>query len=241
VDPGHGRGHHKHVRTGGATAKFGIAAEDLEAAAAACARAGAEVAGLHAHVGSGILDASDWALTADRLASMLGLFPRARILDLGGGLGVGDRPGDPPVDLAALDAGLAGFRQRHPRLELWLEPGRFVVARGGVLLATVTQRKRKASREIVGLDAGMNALIRPALYGAWHEVVNLSRLDLPHDSPMDVVGPICESADVLGTARLLPASTAEGDRVLIAHAGAYGHAMASSYNLRPPPEEVLLW
>lgn len=241
VDPGHGRGHHKHVRTGGAAAKFGIALEDLEAAARACTRAGAVVTGLHAHVGSGLLDPGDWSLTAARLASLLGLFPGARVLDLGGGLGVGDRPGDPGVDLAALDAGLSRFAAAHPGLELWLEPGRYVVARGGVLLATVTQRKRKGARELVGLDAGMNALLRPALYGAWHEVLNLSRLDAPADTPMDVVGPICESADVLGTARLLPASTAEGDRVLVAHAGAYGHAMASSYNLRAPPEEVMLW
>jgi diaminopimelate decarboxylase/aspartate kinase len=91
----------------------------------------------------------------------------------------------------------------------------------------------------VGIDAGMNSLIRPALYDAYHEIVNLTRLDAAAEELVQVVGPICESGDVLGTNRRLPA-TQEGDVILVAQAGAYGAAMASHYNLRAPAEEVVL-
>ena len=239
VDPGHGRGHHPHVRTGGTASKFGIALDDLERARDACNRAGARVVGLHAHTGSGILDAGMWASTGAQLAAALPLFPDARILDVGGGLGVGDRPSDPGVDLDALDARLAAWRAGYPGIEVWIEPGRWLVARAGVLLARVTQLKQKAGRGFVGVDAGMNALIRPMLYGAWHEILNLSRLGEPDAIVADVVGPICESGDVLGTGRPLPA-TREGDVLVVANAGAYGRAMSSTYNLRALPVEIVL-
>lgn len=239
VDPGHGRGHHAHVRTGGRASKFGIAVEDLDRAREACVKAGARVVGLHTHSGSGILDPGTWGDLAELLAAALPLFPDAHLVDVGGGLGVGDRPGDGGVDLAALDARLLAFRARHPGVAVWLEPGRWLVARQGVLLARVTQLKEKAGRAFVGVDAGMNALVRPMLYGAWHEIVNLTRLGEPATLVADVVGPICESGDVLGAGRALP-ETREGDVLLVANAGAYGRAMASEYNLRPPPEERVL-
>ncbi len=91
----------------------------------------------------------------------------------------------------------------------------------------------------VGVATGMNSLIRPVLYGAWHEIVNLTRLDLPATEVVDVVGPICESGDFLGHDRLL-APSQEGDVLLIANAGAYGHAMSSHYNLRAPAPELLI-
>jgi diaminopimelate decarboxylase len=109
----------------------------------------------------------------------------------------------------------------------------------GVLLARVTQTKRKGSVRYVGVDAGMNSLIRPALYEAWHEIVNLSRLDDESGELVQIVGPICESGDVLGSNRRLPVCR-EGDVILIAQAGAYGAVMASHYNLRAPAEEVVL-
>ena len=109
----------------------------------------------------------------------------------------------------------------------------------GVLLAQVTQVRAKGGVRFVGLATGMNSLIRPALYGAWHGIHDLTRLDDPARGYAHVVGPICESADVLGRDRLLPDCT-PGDVVLIENAGAYGAVMASSYNLRPPAEEVAL-
>lgn len=161
------------------------------------------------------------------------------MLDLGGGLGVPAWPGAPAFDVEAAAEPLAAFKDAHPGLELWLEPGRYLVAEAGVLLARVTQLKEKGGVRFVGLDAGMNALLRPSLYGAYHEIVNLSRLDAPPAWTAEVVGPICESGDVLGHARRLPESE-EGDVVLLATAGAYGRVMASAYNLRPPPEESVL-
>jgi diaminopimelate decarboxylase/aspartate kinase len=123
---------------------------------------------------------------------------------------------------------------------LWIEPGRFLVAEAGVLLARVTQVVAKDGVRRVGLDAGMNALIRPALYDAFHGIANLSRLDDAAGVPAEVVGPVCESSDVLGHGRRLPDATAEGDVVVVEHAGAYGFAMANTYNLRALPAEEAL-
>jgi diaminopimelate decarboxylase/aspartate kinase len=236
IDPGQGKGHHRHVRTAGNRSKFGIALEELDQARSLVDAAGATVVGLHAHAGSGIRTAGHWAHIADTLTQVSRVFPDVRVLDLGGGLGVPEKPTDKPLDLAALDASLAGGPKHH---RLWLEPGRFLVAEAGVLLATVTQVKSKGSQLYVGIDAGMNSLIRPALYGAWHEIVNLSRWGEPICCTANVVGPICETGDTLGAGRRLP-ETHEGDVLLIATAGAYGHAMASHYNLRAPAAEVIL-
>ena len=108
----------------------------------------------------------------------------------------------------------------------------------GVLVARVTQVKQKGNVTYVGVETGMNSLIRPALYGAWHGIHNLSRLDEPPAGYWHVVGPICESGDVLGRDRLLPL-TRPGDVILIENAGAYGAAMASRYNLREAAEEIV--
>jgi len=108
-----------------------------------------------------------------------------------------------------------------------------------VLLAHVTQLKGKGDRRYVGISTGMNALIRPALYNAYHEIVNLSRIDEPPTEIVTVVGPICESGDKLGTDRHLPACR-ENDVVLIANAGAYGRVMSSRYNLREIPPEICI-
>ena len=124
-------------------------------------------------------------------------------------------------------------------MELWLEPGRFVVAEAGVLLARVTQTKRKGGSGYVGIATGMNSLIRPALYGAHHDIVNLTRLDAAATEVVDVVGPICETGDFLGHDRLLP-PTGEGDVLLVATAGAYGYVMGSRYNQREPAPEVVI-
>jgi diaminopimelate decarboxylase/aspartate kinase len=239
LDPGRGRGHHAHVRTGGPRAKFGLAPEQLDAVADRVRRAGARVIGLHAHVGSGILDPHSWAEVGLALDAAAERFPDVRVLDLGGGLGVPDRPGRSPLDLSTVEEGLAKLRQVHPDRELWLEPGRFLVAEAGVLLATVTQIKRKGDLVYVGVDAGMHTLIRPALYGAHHPVVNLTRLGEPATSVVTVVGPICETGDVLARDRRL-AEPREGDVLLIAVAGAYGASMSSEYNLRGRPTEVVL-
>lgn len=239
VDPGTGRGHHHYVRTAGEHSKFGVPVSELEEFAELARAAGVRVVGLHAHTGSGILDVANWIETGALLARLAALFPDARVVDLGGGIGVPEQLGQSGIDLGALDAGVAQLEQRFPHIEFWMEPGRFLVAKAGVLVAQVTQLKGKGETRYVGIATGMNSLIRPALYGAHHDIRNLTRLEQPLTDKVTVVGPICETADQLGSDRWLPPSE-EGDVLLIANCGAYGYAMASHYNLRPPAAEFLI-
>ncbi|WP_133137304.1 bifunctional aspartate kinase/diaminopimelate decarboxylase [Legionella rowbothamii] len=239
IDPGTGAGHHKHVSTAGNESKFGITQNDIGQVVALTKKHNIHVIGLHAHSGSGILTPELWQQTASMLASLTHQFPEVKAINLGGGLGIVEKPGQQPLDFANLDALLMAVKSRHPHLELWLEPGRFFVAESGVILAKVTQCKEKGKVRFVGIETGMNSLIRPSLYGAYHEIVNLSRLYEEKAGFSHIVGPICESGDTLGYDRLLPV-TQEGDILLIANTGAYGRCMSSHYNLRPPAQELVL-
>lgn len=237
VDPGQGEGHHKYVKTAGRASKFGIDLDTIPRTRERLHELDCEVVGLHCHAGSGIRSVTPWLRNAQVLEDLLPLFPTVQFLDLGGGFGVPERPGESALDLSELKQGLSKLRQSHPKLQIWLEPGRFIVAQAGVLLTRVTQVKSKGDHTFIGVDAGMNSLIRPALYGAYHPVVNLSRYNDPRTLVADVVGPICESGDILGSQRLLPESR-PGDLFLISNTGAYGRTMSSRYNMRPPASEL---
>ena len=240
IDPGFGLGHHEKVRTGGKLAKFGLAADALPEMLAAVRAAGARISVLHAHVGSGITDVSHWPEVYAQLAELAEQIGGVSAIDVGGGLGIAYEPDGEAFDVEAFGRAMAQIKAAWPQYALWIEPGRYLVAEAGVLLARVTQLTEKLGVRRVGIDAGMNALLRPALYEAWHEIANLSR---DEDGPMldfDVVGPICETGDVLGRRRALPAATREGDVIVIADAGAYGRVMSSSYNLRELPREEVL-
>lgn len=238
LDSGAGSGHHKHVRTAGDSSKFGISPDQWPELKQQLQEHQVEVLGLHCHAGSGITDAEHWVRTARFLYRAADEhFPQARVLNLGGGLGIPDRPGKARLDFSSLQQSLQAFLELHPGRQLWLEPGRYLVAEAGVLLTRVTQIKRKGEKIYVGTEVGMNTLIRPALYGAYHPIINLSRWQEPPAWKVDVVGPICESGDVLGHDRWM-AATEVGDVLLIDNAGAYGAAMSSHYNLRPPAREV---
>jgi len=239
VDPGRGHGHHRHVRTAGAQSKFGVVPDDVERLVEAVTHAGASVVGLHVHVGSGIGDERAWADIANFLASLATNLSTVRTLNVGGGLGVPSRPSAPRLDLQTVDDHLSSVADRYPQYDIWMEPGRYLVADAGVLLARVTQTKKKGELQYVGLDTGMNSLLRPALYGAHHEIVNLTQLGETLTMTADVVGPICETGDVLGHNRRLP-DTDAGDVLLVATTGAYGASMSNHYNLRHPAQEVLL-
>lgn len=239
IDPEVGRGHHKHVRTAGPSAKFGIALSELDRIDELISQSGAKIIGLHAHVGSGIKNPETWAENALFLSETASRFKDVRVLNLGGGLGVAEKPGDQILDLEQVKASLDKIKKAFPQFQLWLEPGRYLAAQSGVLLGKVTQLKSKGQKNFVGLDVGMNSLIRPSLYGSFHEIVNLSKQGQEKSVKADVVGPICETGDVLGHGRQLPPSE-EGDIFLIATAGAYGKVMASAYNLREPASEVFL-
>lgn len=238
IDSGCGAGHHKYVCTGGNESKFGIPKANLDEVAALVEKLNINVIGLHAHSGSGILSLDLWHETAMMLATETARFPSVQFINLGGGLGIVDKPGQQPLDLIALDASLNAVKLRYPNLQFWLEPGRFFVAESGIILTKVTQCKEKGKVHFIGVDTGMNSLIRPMLYGAYHEIVNLTRLFQEKTGFAHIVGPICESADTLGYDRLLP-NTVENDIMLIANTGAYGHCMSSHYNLRPAAQELI--
>lgn len=239
IDPGKGRGHHEHVKTAGIHSKFGVPHFEVDDLVRLIDSAGAEVIGIHAHSGSGILDPENWRAVAGELVQIAERFPGVKTIDLGGGLGVAERPGDPSFDLQRLDETLAEIKETYPQYHLWLEPGRFFVSRAGVLITRVTQTKGKGEMRYIGVGTGMNSLIRPALYGSYHEIVNLTRADEAPSETVTIVGPICETGDRLGNDRLLP-PTQEGDVILIANAGAYGYVMSSQYNRREVAREVVI-
>lgn len=239
LDPGIGRGHHHHVKTAGSHSKFGIIPEQVDALLALIKKLGVRITGLHAHTGSGILTPDNWRETASFLAAIAERIPTVRTLDVGGGLGVVEKPGQLALDLQKVNANLAQVKAAYPQIEIWLEPGRYLVAHSGVLLARTTQTKQKNGVHYIGVETGMNSLIRPALYGAYHEIVNLTALGKTKRVKANIVGPICESGDVLGHERSIHAAK-EGDILLIATVGAYGHSMSSHYNLRAPAREILL-
>ncbi|MEC8276472.1 MAG: bifunctional aspartate kinase/diaminopimelate decarboxylase [Myxococcota bacterium] len=235
IDLGWGGGHHKHVVTGGKRSKFGIGVADLPKAIERCQQANITIVGLHNHSGSGITDSEIWATKTKALIELAADIPTLRYLDIGGGFGL-------DIDLSAVDSALLPISKANPNIELWIEPGRFVVADSGIILSTVTQIKSKLGKCFVGSDAGMHTLIRPALYGAWHDVHNLSKgLNVPpnHQQVVDIAGPICESGDIMARNRRLP-TCEEGDILLIDTTGAYGWCMSSEYNQRPKPPETLL-
>jgi diaminopimelate decarboxylase len=234
---------HDKISTGRRQDKFGIAYDRApEVYALASRLAGIELVGLHLHIGSQILTLAPFEAAFRRGVALVERL-RAdgialRRLDLGGGLGVRYRA-EQPFDLAGyarlireLTAGLG--------LELVFEPGRWLVAEAGVLLTRVLYVKEGAERPCVVLDAGMNNLLRPALYDSWHDILPV-RAPAPGTpvQPYDVVGPICESTDIFARGRDLAPVAAE-DLVVLSHAGAYGAVMASDYNSRPMAAEVLV-
>ncbi len=177
----------------------------------------------------------------DELAGFARRIGTVATLDIGGGLPIPYSADDEPFDVALLGGRPAEVKAVHPAFGLVIEPGRYLVAESGALLAHATRVIEKDGVHRVGLDAGMHTLVRPAMYDAWqHDIANLRRIDEPADGVFDVVGPICESSDFFGRGRHLPVATAPGDVMLVADAGAYGRAMSSTYNLRALPAEDVI-
>lgn len=228
---------HHYITTGLAENKFGINLEQLdEVLAIAHGLENIELLGLHFHIGSQILDLEPFTALCNKI-NVLNR-PEYKIINVGGGLGINyDNPAEIPDFKAYFDC-FRKYLRLYPGQELHFELGRSIVAQCGSLLTRVVYVKQGISKSFVICDGGMNALIRPALYGAHHEIENLSS-----KGPVrtyDVVGPICESSDVFGTDVKLP-ETRRGDILAIRSAGAYGETMASNYNLRelqPPIFEI---
>ncbi|MHB8117814.1 MAG: diaminopimelate decarboxylase [Methanothrix sp.] len=239
---------HPKIATGLRSSKFGIPAEQVaETYQRAMGLEGVKPVGLHCHIGSQILDTAPFAEAAGKMmdiaAAVVAAGGKVAKIDLGGGLGIQyhpDLPAPTPADLAA--AILPIFQDRCRALgispKLILEPGRSIVADTTVMLTSVNVVKR-AHVNFVAVDAGFNALARPMLYDSYHHVVVASRAGSPAEETYTVVGPICETGDVLAKDRLLPA-LARGDVLAFLDAGAYGFSMASQYNGQPRPAEVLV-
>jgi diaminopimelate decarboxylase len=235
---------HRYIKTGVAESKFGI---DPRTALGLLrhheAFPSVRLIGLHLHIGSQISQAKPFVQAITRVADLLTRARRFGVplewLNLGGGLGIiykDERPQTPQAFAAAVLPLL-----RPLRVRLILEPGRFIVGNAGVLLTEVLYVKRSRGKRFAVVDAGMNDLLRPALYGAYHEVIPTEegRLSANGNTRYDVVGPVCESADVLARARRLGV-VRSGQLLAVLGAGAYGSAMASNYNGRLRPAEVLV-
>ncbi len=256
VNPGVGAGHHEKVRTGGA-AKFGIP-YDRAVTAAREASNRFDVVGVHAHAGSGI--DPDQLDSHRELVARMGELVRelaeptddgtapvdVEYVDVGGGFGVPYEEDEPPLDLSGVaDATREAVEPLPAGVDLAIEPGRYVVADAGVLLTRVNTVKPTADERVVGVDAGMTDLLRPAMYDAYHPIRNLGggngepRPEDREATAVTVAGPICETGDTLCRDRAL-ADPSRGDLLAIGIAGAYGYEMASQYNSRPRPAEVAI-
>lgn len=231
---------HPYISTGLKENKFGVPIAEAPALyRTAAALPHIRVTGIDCHIGSQLLDLSPLADAADRVLALVDALAAEGIalehIDLGGGVGISYR-GETAPDLAGYGRVLAE-RFASRREMLIVEPGRSLVGNAGLLLARVEYLKLGADKNFAIVDAAMNDLMRPALYEAYHEIVEVIARPQPKRR-YDVVGPICETGDFLGSAREL--SLEEGDLVALLSSGAYGMSMASNYNSRPRAAEILV-
>lgn len=233
---------HPYISTGLKENKFGISVDEARAVyRLAQSLSHIKISGMDCHIGSQLTELKPFLDATDRLLVLMQQLQEDGIqlhhLDLGGGLGVpyhGEQPPHPSEYTTALLAKLKAY----PELEIILEPGRAITANAGILVSKVEYLKSNESRNFAIVDAGMNDMIRPALYQAYMEIIEVDRtLDRP-SAVYDIVGPICETSDFLGKQRTL--AIAEGDLIAQRSAGAYGASMSSNYNSRPRTAEVMV-
>jgi len=243
-----GAGHHADVVTAGGGVKFGIDLAQVNDARMIVEDSGRKVVGLHAHIGSGIDDLAPLIESAKRLLDLSPDFANLRWLNFGGGISIPYRPGDKEFPIDDYGSELTRIADRLLRardLTAILEPGRYVVAQSGTLLARVTAKRISGGLTWLGCDTGFNHLVRPSKYGAYHHIINASR-DSDADDEFVVAGNLCESGDVFtrdvqgnAIARRI-GRTEVGDLLAFRDAGAYGFSMASHYNARLLPPEILV-
>jgi diaminopimelate decarboxylase len=231
---------HPYISTGLKETKFGVAHADAERLyARAASLPGIEVVGIGCHIGSLLADPAPMIAAVERLVALVDCIEAAGIrlkhVDVGGGIGIRYKD-ETPKPIAAFVSGVLGALGKRSQTVVF-DPGRSIIGNAGVLLAKVEYVKAGEARSFLIVDAAMNDLIRPALYGAWHDVLAV-RESRGEAAVYDVVGPVCESADFLAKDRRLAAG--EGDLLALMSAGAYAMAMSSNYNSRPRAAEVLV-
>jgi diaminopimelate decarboxylase len=233
---------HPYISTGLRESKFGVAHADAERLyLRAAALPELEVVGIGCHIGSLLAEAAPFVAAAERLAALVDRLQARgvalRHIDVGGGIGIRYKDEAPQPIADFVRGALAALGSR--RQTVIFDPGRSIVGNAGVLLTRVEYVKPGAARSFLVVDAAMNDLIRPPLYGAWHAVRNVREVEAGASAAVyDVVGPVCESADFLAKERSL--SAREGSLLAVLSAGAYGMAMSSNYNSRPRAAEVLV-
>jgi diaminopimelate decarboxylase len=230
------------ISTGHSHSKFGISIQQMPDIERILEKYKIVVTGLHIHTGSEIIELDVFLKMAEMLFALAPDFPSLRFLDFGGGFKVAYKEGDQVTDVKELGSRLArlfsDFHNRYGRkLELWIEPGKYLVSEAGCLLVKVNVVKQTPTVTFAGVNTGLNHLIRPMMYDAYHDIVNATNIQ-GRQKKYTIVGNICET-DTLGSDRLLH-EVHEGDLLVIRNAGAYGYMMASNYNSRPRPAEVLI-
>ena len=247
LNPGFGKGTFSQIITAGENAKFGVPHYDIVNAYRTAKNAGVKRFGIQCMTGSGILDPDYFpALIKDILKNMnvihqeLGI--RMDYISLGGGFGIPYQDGETPLDFDQVFKKVGDVFGTHFKKDakpsFWVEPGKSVVGDTGLLLTKVTGIK-KSYKTFIGLDAGMETLMRPALYGAYHRIYKVGVPDAKLTNMVDITGRICENTDRLAVDRPFP-EVSEGDLITIMDTGAYGYAMAHQFNTRPRPAEVLI-
>jgi diaminopimelate decarboxylase len=231
------------ISVGHIHSKFGISIQQLEEIVAVVVDYKMLITGLHVHTGSDILDAEVFLKGGNVLFEAALRFKDLKFLDFGGGFKVGYKPDDITTDVQSVGdkvtAAFQEFCRKYGRdLELWLEPGKFLVSEAGYFIVKINVVKVTPAITFAGVDSGLNHLIRPMLYEAYHQVYNLSNPE-GKLANYDVVGYICET-DTLASGREI-ATVRVGDLLVMKNAGAYGFSMASNYNSRLRPAEVLVW
>lgn len=235
-------GGHHHIQTGHIDSKFGISVHQLRHVERIIKTYNIQVTGLHVHTGSEILDSGVFLRAAELMFEAAQQFKDLLFIDFGSGFKVAYKENDVTTDIEELGAELSKrfkqFCKEYGRdLELWFEPGKFLVSEGGILLVKVNTVKQTMATVFAGVDSGQNHLIRPMFYDSYHHIVNISN---PEGKPRiyTVVGYICET-DTFGWDRKL-SEVREGDVLAIMNAGAYGFTMSNNYNSRLRPAEVLI-
>ncbi|MBQ0027543.1 MAG: diaminopimelate decarboxylase [Lachnospiraceae bacterium] len=249
INPGVGAGHSEKVVTAGKKTKFAIAEEDIDKIFDIAAKYDLTIAGINQHIGSGFLDPQPYLDAVANLLRIAHRFENLEFIDFGGGYGIpyhklDDEAGFPMDDFKKrLEPILDEFVESYGKAPLFKsEPGRYCVAEGSVILGRVQAVKQNSGVKYVGTDVGMNTLIRPAMYDSHHDVEIIRDgevLDRKDMEEVNVSGPICESGDLIAKNRMLPVAK-QDDLVCVLDTGAYGYAMASTYNSRPRPAEVMV-